>query len=410
MAPSAFLHPFARPAADADDFVTIVRGDGAAVWDDAGRRYVDGLASLWYCAVGHGRPELVAAATDQMRVLAAYNTFDIFTNEPAERFATLVAERSPIPESRVFLTSSGSEAVDTAIKLSRLTFSLQGHPERQVVVGRHNAYHGVTYGGLSAQGLPLNQEHFGPLLDDVVRVASHELDEIEALFAARGHEIAAVLAEPLQGAGGVHPPAPGYLERLRELCDEHGALLVFDEVITGFGRLGSWFGAQHYGVIPDLVTFAKGCTSGYLPLGGVVMGRAVLDVLEADPAFLLRHGFTYSGHPTACAVGVANVEVLERERLFDRVAPIGAHFAAALGALADEGLIAEARGEGAVWAAAMLPDVSALDVRRELLHRGVIARPIGTAAVAFCPPLVIGDDDLDRCTAALRAALLATTP
>jgi adenosylmethionine-8-amino-7-oxononanoate aminotransferase len=406
VAPSAFLHPFARPAADADDFITIVRGEGAAVWDAQGRRYVDGLASLWYCAVGHGRAELVDAAHAQMQSLAAYNTFDIFTNEPAEQFSALVAERAPVPGARVFLTSSGSEAVDTAIKLSRLTFSLQGHSDRHLVVGRRNAYHGVTYGGLSAQGLPLNQEHFGPMVGNVERVASHDLGEIEALFAERGQEIAAVLAEPVQGAGGVYPPAPGYLERLRELCDEYGALLVFDEVITAFGRLGSWFGAEHYGVTPDLITFAKGCTSGYLPLGGVVVGRAVLDVLEADPAFILRHGFTYSGHPTACAVGVANIGVLEADGLLDRAPHLRQHFAEALGGLADEGLIAEARGAGAVWAAGMRADVSALDVRAALLRRGVIARPIGAAAVAFCPPLVIDDADLRLCTDALREALV----
>ena len=409
MAPTAFLHPFARPAAAADDFITIVRGEGAAVWDDRGRRYVDGLASLWYCAVGHGRSELIEAAHHQMQAIAAYNTFDIFTNEPAERFSALVAERSPLPGARVFLTSSGSEAVDTAIKLSRLTFSLQGHPERQLVVGRHNAYHGVAYGGLSAGGLPLNQEHFGPLLPNVHKVASHDLEEIEALFADRGHEIAAVLAEPVQGAGGVYPPSPGYLARLRELCDEHGALLVFDEVITAFGRLGSWFGAEHYGVTPDLITFAKGCTSGYLPLGGVVVGRAVLDVLEADPTFILRHGFTYSGHPTACAVGTANIEVLEADGLFERVPHLAARFAEGLGALAHKGLVAEARGAGAVWAVGMHPEVSALDVRAGLLARGVIARPIGTAAVAFCPPLVIDDADLDLCFSALGEALVDAT-
>ena len=405
MAPTALLHPFARPAADADDFIAIVRGEGAAVWDDGGRRYVDGLASLWYCAVGHGRSELNEAAHAQMQAIAAYNTFDIFTNEPAEHFAAMVAERCPVPGGRVFLTSSGSEAVDTAIKLSRLTFSLRGQPERQLIVGRHNAYHGVTYGGLSAQGLPLNQAHFGALLPHVERVDNHDLHEIEALFAERGHEVAAVLAEPLQGAGGVHPPRPGYLARLRELCDEHGALLVFDEVITGFGRLGAWFGAEHYGVVPDMVTFAKGCTSGYIPLGGVVVGRAVLDTLEADPTFVLRHGFTYSGHPTACAVGVANIEVLESERLLERVPHIERRFAEGLAALVEGGLADSARGEGAVWAVEMPSGVSALDVRAGLLARGVIARPLGTTTIAFCPPLVIDDADLGLCLSALGEAL-----
>ena len=275
---SPFLHPFARPAAPAEDFITIARGEGALVWDDQENEYIDAMASLWYCNVGHGRWEIVDQVASQMAVLENYNTFDIFTNETVETFAAFVAAASPMDDCRIFFTSSGSEAVETALKLARLTHALKGDERRTEFVGRVNSYHGVGYGGVSVQGLPLNQQGFGPLLETVHQVSAHDIDEIEALFARQGSSIAAVITEPVQGAGGVYPPVDGYLARLRELCDEYGALLIFDEVITGFGRLGSWFAASHYGVVPDMITFAKGCTSGYLPLGGVVVGEAVLDV------------------------------------------------------------------------------------------------------------------------------------
>jgi adenosylmethionine-8-amino-7-oxononanoate aminotransferase len=409
---SPFLHPFAKPTAT--DFVSIVRGEGAAVFDADGRRYVDGLASLWYCNAGHGRTEIVDAVTEQLRTLENYNTFDIFTNEPAESAAALISALSPVPDSRVFFTCSGSEAVDTALKLARLTFSRSGQPQRQVLVGRTLAYHGVNFGGVSVQGLPLNQQGWGDLLAPVAQIDHDDLARAEALFDERGGEIAAVIAEPVIGAGGVYPATLDHLRGLRKLCDEAGALLIFDEVITGFGRLGSWFAAEHYGVTPDMITFAKAVTSGYQPLGGVIVGPRVREVLEADPDFILRHGYTYSGHPAACAAAVANIAVLRDEHLLERVPHLAQAFGDGFGALRDEGLVADVRGEGAIWALAMQPDVDALDVRRGLLERGVIARPIGSAALAFCPPLVIEDDDVALCIdgtgEALRSVAAARQP
>ena len=262
-------------------------------------------------------------------------------------------------DSRIFFTSSGSEAVETALKLARLTHSLKGDTQRTEFVGRANSYHGVAYGGVSVQGLPLNQQGFGPLLDTVHQVSAHDIEDIEKLFERTGSTIAAVITEPVQGAGGVYPPVDGYLTRLRELCDEYGVLLIFDEVITGFGRLGSWFAASHFGVVPDMITFAKGCTSGYLPLGGVVVGEAVLDVLEADPTFILRHGYTYSGHPSACAAALANTAILLEENLFDRVPVIAERIGGGLTALAATGAIVEARGMGGIWSAELQPGLAA---------------------------------------------------
>ena len=284
----SLLHAFSSPTRS--EFITIVRGEGARVFDDQGRSYVDALASLWYMAVGHGRREIAEAVFQQMTTLEAFHIFDPFTNQPADDVADRISALAPFPDARVFLVSAGSEAVDSAIKLARIAHFQAGHPERTLIVSREHAYHGVTYGGLSAQGLPVNLQGFGPMVGDFVNLPSNDIEAMSRLFAERGHEIAAVITEPLQGAGGVYPPLPGYLEGLRRLCDQHGAFLIFDEVICAFGRLGRWFGAEHFGVRPDMITFAKAVTSGYVPLGGVVVGPAVRAPLEADRGFILRHG------------------------------------------------------------------------------------------------------------------------
>ncbi|MCZ7630662.1 MAG: aminotransferase class III-fold pyridoxal phosphate-dependent enzyme [Microthrixaceae bacterium] len=403
MARSAFLHPFTRPTAS--DFVDITRGEGAVVWDSEGNRYVDAMASLWYCQVGHGRHEIADAVAAQMRTLEAFHTFEMFTNDPAEQLCERLAALAPMPDARVFLTCSGSEAVDTAIKFARLHFAWQGRPERRIVVARDRAYHGVTYGGTSAQGIPPNKENWGPLLEDVVVLDADDPIAMKDLFADRGERIAAVITEPVQGAGGVYPPPEGYLRGLRELCDEHGALLIADEVVCGFGRLGSWWGSQHYGVEPDLVTFAKGASSGYLPLGGVLVGAAVREVFEADDTRVLRHGFTYSGHPSACTAALVNLDILECEDLPARASWIGERLFGALHDLVAEGLAAEVRGEGGVWGLGMNEGVSAVAVRDEMLRNGVIPRPIADHTVAFCPPLVIDEADLDHVVSVTRSAV-----
>lgn len=405
MPPPPFLHPFASPARS--DFVSIVRGEGAAVFDADGRRYVDALASLWYCAVGHGRGEIATAIADQASTLAGFHAFDRFTNPVADALCERLVARAPMLGARAFLVSSGSEAVDTAIKLARLAHRLRGEPERTIVVSRERAYHGVTYGATSVQGLDANREGWGPLLPDVVRVAHDDLAALDAVLDAHDKRVAAVLAEPVIGAGGVVPPEPGYLAGLRAACDRSGAFLVVDEVICAFGRLGSWFGVMSLapGVEPDLVTFAKGVTSGYVPLGGVLVGPEVRGALEADTTFVLRHGHTYSGHPVACAAALANLDLLEDEHLLDRAAPIGARLRAGLSRLVDDGLLAGVRGEGALLAAVVRPEHRATDLRDGLQERGVIARAVFEECIAFCPPLVISDDDLDAVVDALADAV-----
>jgi putrescine---pyruvate transaminase len=403
VARTAFLHPFARPAAD--EFLEIVRGEGAVITDADGNDYIDALASLWYCNVGHGRREVVERVTGQLERLDAFHTFERFTNPAAEEAAERLAAIAPFAGARVFFTSSGSEAVDSAIKLARFAHAVAGEPQRTIIVSRRPSYHGVTYGALTATGIPQNHDRFAPLLPDVVQVPHDDLGALDAIFAAQGERIAAVLAEPVVGAGGVHPPVDGYLEGLRRLCDQHGAFYVSDEVICGFGRLGAWWGVDHYGVTPDLVTFAKGVTSGYQPLGGVLVSAGVLSRLDRDQELVFRHGHTYSGHPAACAAVAAAMDVTEQDGLRERADRIGGRLRQGLEELVDGERIVGLRGAVAVWAAVLGDGLDAVAVREEMLTRGVIPRPIGGDTVAFCPPLVISDSQVDRCVETLGAAV-----
>jgi adenosylmethionine-8-amino-7-oxononanoate aminotransferase len=403
----AFLHPFARPTMPAGDVLTIVRGEGAAVWDDHGQRYVDALASLWYCQAGHGRREIAEAISRQANTLAGFHTFDRFGNQPADRLAERLADLAPMSDGRVFLTSGGSEAVETALKLARLAHVLAGEPRRTLILSRRPSYHGVAYGASTATGLPANQAGFGPLVPNIEQVPYDDLDAIDEVIFRRGDELAAIIAEPVVGAGGVLPPPDGYLPGLRRRCDSTGAFLILDEVICGFGRLGHWWGAERYGVTPDMVTFAKGATSGYQPLGGVLLGPAVRKPLEADDTYVLRHGFTYSGHPTACAAALANLDVLKSDNLPGRASRIGERLAAGLAEVVDGDAALSSRGEGAVRALVLGEGVSATAVRDDLLGRGVIARPLGPDVLAFCPPLVIGDEDLDHIVEATAESVTA---
>lgn len=391
---SAFLHPFAKPTRT--DFVSLVRGEGSLVFDSHGKEYIDAMASLWYCAVGHGRREIAEAIKTQAETLAAYSTFDPFTNSPAESLALELARLSPLPDSRIFFTSSGSEAVDTAMKLARLAHVRQGNSDRTVIISRERGYHGTNYGGTSAQGIPPNRDGYGPLVGDVYQVPADDVEALASAMARDGERVAAVLIEPLQGAGGVFPPSDGYLAAVRRLCDQHGALLIFDEVITAFGRLGSWFAAGHYQVEPDLITFAKAVTSGYQPLGGIVVGPRVRSALENDESFFLRTGFTYSGHPTACAAALVNLQILEKEELLQRALSIGARLSNGLRSIENDGLVASVRGEGCVWAIAHHPGIDPVGVRDAMLERGVITRAIGADTNTFCPPFVTTDDQIDQ--------------
>lgn len=388
------LHAFAKPTKT--DFVRIVRGSGALLWDDKGNEYIDAIGSLWYSQVGHGNAEIAEAVAQQIRTLETYSIFDPFTNELAEQLAAKLVTLSPLPNSRVFLCGSGSESIDTAMKLARVAHVQAGHPEKTIIISRNRGYHGTNYGGTSAQGLPLNKIGYGQLLPEVVQVDSDNIEDLASFMKDNGPRVAAIITEPLQGAGGVYPPADGYLEGARKLCDQYGAFLIFDEVITGFGRLGTWFAANYYNVVPDMLCFAKGVTSGYQPLGGVFVGRSPLDALERDPDFFLRHGYTYSGHSTVCAAALKNLEIIERDGLIERAKHVGKRLSDGLHSLAADNVIDSVRGAGAIWAAGLKPDQNCVTIRDNMIKRGAIVRSINLDTNAFCPPFVITDQQIDK--------------
>ena len=401
--PGAFLHPFAKPSRER--FPSITHGKGSLVWDHTGHEMIDAMASLWYCQIGHGRGDMADAIAGQVRQIQAYSCFDPFTNGPADELAEKIASLTLMPEARVFFTNSGSEAIDSAMKLARLTQVLDGQPERRLIISRVRGYHGTNYGGTSAQGLPLNKEGYGTLLDEVVQVAADDIEALSRLMAENSNRVAAVLTEAVQGAAGVYPPNDGYLDEARRLCDQHGALLIFDEVITGFGRLGTWFAAEHFDVVPDLTAFAKGVTSGYMPLGGVIVGRRVSEALESDRDFILRHGYTYSGHAAACAAGLKNIEILEKNKLLRAASAMGYRLERGLRAIADDGGVDHVRGVGAVFAVGLRGDQNAVQLRDAMLKAGVITRAIGTDTITYCPPLVTTDEQIDTIVDVLAEAV-----
>lgn len=401
MTSSALLHPFANPAKPESDFVKIVRAEGTTLWDESGKTYLDAMGSLWFCQVGHGNREMIDAIGAQLGELDSHHIFEPFTHQPAIDVAEAIRSKSPMLDGRVFLGSSGSEAVDTALKLMRQFHRLAGEPDRQLILRRTRGYHGTNWGGTTAQGIELNREGWGDLVPHFIEIDPDDIEDAARVFAEHGDRIAGIITEPVQGAGGIFPPPDGYLDGLRRLATQHGALLCFDEVISGFGRTGSWFASQTYDVTPDLITFAKGVTSGYQPLSGVVLSRQVADPFESADV-MLRTGYTYSGHPAACAAGVTNIGIIERDGLLARAGHIGQRFTDAFAALTADGTIAGHRGVGAVQAAVLHADGAG--TRQRMLHNGVVVRPIGDA-LAFCPPLTATNAEIDTIIEVMVASI-----
>ncbi len=301
---SAFWNPFANMAALAGKAITIVGGEGCTVYDADGRAYLDALASLWYCNVGYGRAELAEAADAQMREIAGFQTFEYYTNPPADALCTRIADLVPMSGAKVFLTpGGGSDAVDTAGKLARAYWRAVGEPNRQVIISRSHAYHGMNAYGTSLGGIPLLTEAFTPLVSHVEQVPWDDPTALEKTIEMLGKDrVAAFFCEPVIGAGGVYPPPEGYLRAVREICRRHNVLFVADEVITGYGRVGTWFASERFGLDPDVITSAKGLSSGYLPIGAVIVGPRVAEPFwQPGATAVFRHGYTYSGHPAAAA-------------------------------------------------------------------------------------------------------------
>jgi putrescine aminotransferase len=395
-------------AADAREEVIFARGDGALLWDVEGRRYYDGLSSLWNVNVGHGRKELAEAAAQQMATLAFANPYSGSSNEPAIRLAARLAALAPGDLNAVFFTTGGGESNETGFKIARSYWSLRGRPEKVKILSRSLGYHGAGIGPMAAIGMPIYWQHFGPLPPGFGQVAAMSVEALEERIRQEGPEtVAAFIAEPVQGAGGVYPPPADYFPRVRALCDRHDVLFIADEVITGFGRTGRYWGVDHWGVVPDLLSFAKGVTSGYLPLGGVLVRDHIKRVLTAPEAPRWMHAYTYSAHPTSCATALRNLEIIEQERLVERAAVGGERLLAGLAPLRARPDVAEVRGLG-MMAAVEFREGSGLAVKvlAEARRRGLFTR-YRNDILCLAPPLVTTDAQLDEITGIVRDAVQA---
>lgn len=409
---SRFWHPFSNLAATEAEELVLVRGEGATVEDADGNRYFDATAALWYCAAGYGRERIAAAIGEQAVRLSSYSCFGNYVTDVTLTLADRLAERAPVDDARVFLTSGGSDSIDSAAKIARRHFALRGQPEKTTMIAREGAYHGTHAYGTSLGGIAGNREGWGTLVGDVAHVPPFDVEALEATIRSLGPDrVAAFFVEPVIGAGGVFPPPEDYLRRVAALCREQGVLLVCDEVVTGLGRLGEWSASERYGVRPDLMILAKALTSGYQPLGAVVASGAVAEPFRAGAGEMLKHGYTYSGHATACAAALANLDVLEEEDLFGRVRELEAKLPGMLGGLADLEGIGEVRIVGLT--AAIQLDAQRFDAAgRELAEvveacrrRGQLTRMLAPGALHFSPPFVSTEEQIEGFAAAVADAV-----
>lgn len=407
----------------------ITRAEGVHLWDSEGQRILDGMAGLWCVNVGYGREELVEAASRQMRELPYYNLFFQTAHPPALELAKTIAELAPEGMNHVFFTGSGSEANDTVLRLVRHYWATKGQPEKRVVIGRWNGYHGSTLAGASLGGMAAMHEQ-GGLLPDIVHIPQPywfgeggemspeefgiwAADQLERKILEVGEErVAAFIAEPIQGAGGVIVPPESYWPRVRQILAKYDILFIADEVICGFGRTGEWFGSQYYGNAPDLMPIAKGLTSGYVPMGGVVVRDEVVRVLDEGGEFY--HGFTYSGHPVAAAVALENIRILRDEGIVDRVRSTTAPYLQKRWAeLADHPLVGETRGVGMMAALELVRDKktrsryegrAGMLCREHCFRNGLVMRAVGDTMI-IAPPLVITPESIDELVTLARLSL-----
>jgi adenosylmethionine-8-amino-7-oxononanoate aminotransferase len=411
MADTRFWHPFADMASVRGSEFVIERGEDVWVFDRDGNRYLDATASLWYANVGHGRPEIAAAIAAQLGRIEAYSAFGDLATPPALELAETLVARAPMP-ARVFLTSGGGDSIDTAAKLARRYWHELGTPERTVLLSRSQGYHGTHGFGTAIGGIAANRLGFGPQVE-TEQVPFDSVEALEQAIERIGAErVAAFFVEPVIGAGGVHPPLPGYIEGVAEACARSGVLLVIDAVICGFGRLGTWFGIERWPVLPDMIAFAKGVTSGYLPLGGVIVSERVAEPFWSAPgAAIFRHGATYAGHSTCAAAALANIALLERDDLLSRGGAMEQTLLDALLPLREHPACGDVRGGTGTLAA--------VDLDRELLARdsgalgrvtaaarsaGVLVRQLG-GGVAVSPPLTATAEHFELAAQAIATGL-----
>jgi putrescine aminotransferase len=407
-----FWHGFANMAnVTSADEVVVVRGEGCEVFDRDGRQYLDATAGLWYCNVGYGRHSIANVVERQMKELPAYSTFGLYANEPTLELCDRISELTPLPDGKVFLTCNGSDAIDTAAKMVRRYWNEVGRAEKQVIIGRDHAYHGMDAYGTSLSGISANVQGFGQLVPSVAQVAYDSVEALATEIERLGPDsVAAFIGEPVIGAGGVYPPPDDYWRGVAEVCRENDVLLIADEVVTGFGRLGTWFACERYEFEPDLLVFAKGVTSGYMPLGGVVVGPRVQEPFWSGDGVVFKHGYTYSGHAAACAAALANLDILEEEDLVARVAAFEPEWVESVSSLADNPLVEEVRAVGLLGAVELSREE--LEARPGLLEEvvanarqeGILTRSL-PSAVHLSPAFVITEEQVDALMAGLSRAL-----
>jgi len=404
-------HPFANMAQVCRKETIIDRGEGVWLWDTAGNRYLDATAGLWYCFVGHGRAELAEVAARQMKRLAAYSTFGDFANDPARTLAEKVSSISPIKDGVVFLTCGGSESIETAAKIARRYWTAVGKPERRLLVTRGGSYHGMAGYGTSLAGIASNASGYGELVPGVICIPPDDPRALEKVLDDNRGEVAAFFGEPVRGAGGVFPPTSSYWKQIQRICTENDVLLVADEVITGFGRMGTWFGSARFDFVPDIITGAKGITSGYLPLGVVICGERVSEPFWKGTAGAFRHGYTYSGHAASCAVAVANLEIIEKEKLLARTAQMETELASEMKRIGQHPLVKEVRSAGLLAAFELSPDLltenptAADQLIAEARRQGIISRNLLGHSLQISPPLIITSEELRFMADGFLAAL-----
>ena len=414
MTSTRFWHGFADMHAVKDAEIVFRSGEGVWLESVDGRRFLDATAALWYCAVGFGRQEIADAVAEQLKRLPAYSSFGAYTTEPTIALAERLAALAPIDDAVVFFGSGGSDAVDTAAKLARRYWDVLGRPDKRVIVSREHGYHGMHAWGTALAGIPGNKTGYGgEIIEEVVNVGANDTESLGALFESRGAEIAAFVGEPVIGAGGVYPPEPSYWAEVQRLCREHDVLLIADEVITGFGRTGVLWGSERYAIQPDMILFAKGVTSGYVPLGGVIVGPRVREPFWDGPAPgpMFVHGYTYSGHAAACAAAEANLDILERDGLVARVASLEPVLDTAVRRLGSLPIVGEIRTVGLTAAVAIAPDRLAADpaiparVVAAALRHGIATRVLRGHALHISPAFVITEGEIDMLVDGLGAAL-----
>lgn len=434
------IHPYTNLEAHREAGPTIIeKGKGVHVWDTSGKRYIEGMAGLWCTALGYGNEELIEAAREQLSTLSFSHIFGGKSHDPAIALAEKLKEISPAPASKIFFTSSGSEANDTQIKLAWYYNNARGMPRKKKIISRQRAYHGVTIASASLTGLPANHADFDLPIAGILHTANPhhyrmaEAGESETDFSARlagelddmiqregPDTVAAFIAEPVMGAGGVIVPPEGYFEKIQAILDKYDILFIVDEVICGFGRTGNMFGSETYGIRPDTISVAKAITSAYAPLGAITVSEDVYQAMldESRKIGTFGHGYTYSGHPLCTAIGVKALEIYQRDDIVSKVRAVAPAFQKRLKALADHPLVGETRGVGLIGGVELVADKTtkkAFDPKQGvgakattlIQGEGAILRAIGDT-IAICPPLIISEDEVNELFDAVERGLDAT--